>query len=180
MELTKKGGLEALNARDLAKELGCSVAPIYTAFGSLEHLEKAVKNTFLALIMEYTTKAYSKDTFLNIGIGLVRFAIDYPKAYYSYFLQGLSVETETNNALMEILCCHPLKDWLDTKELQEIMTKMDVFTSGLCLEIVLENPRNLTLAQCEQLLSDVGQEIIIGTLVKKGVYESVKKALMGK
>lgn len=49
------------------------------------------------------------------------------------------------------------------------MRKMDIFISGLCLEIVSGNS-NLPIEKCEKLLSNMGQEIIIGTLVKKGIY----------
>lgn len=75
---------------------------------------------------------------------------------------------------MDILYQHPLQDWLDEEELKNIMGQMDIFTSGLCLEIVLGNS-NFPIEKCKKLLSDMGQEIIIGTLVKK---ESVRVKLL--
>lgn len=177
-QLAEKSGLRAINARDLAQELGCSVAPIYTAFGSLEQLVQAVIDSFTERIIEYSTREYSKDSFLNIGIGLVRFAMDYPKVYYSFFLEGISVEDQTTDELLEILYNHPLKDWLDKEELTAMMRKMDLFTSGLCLEIVLGNTHNFTIEECEKLLADMGQEMIIGILVKKGVYDTFKEQML--
>lgn len=177
-QLVEKSGLGAINARDLAQELGCSVAPIYTAFGSLEQLIQAIIGSFIELIVEYSSKEYSKDNFLNIGIGLVRFATEHPKVYQSLFLEGISIDNETNGKLLEIMYNHPLKDWLDKEELTAMMRKMDIFTSGLCLEIVLGNNYNLTIEQCEKLLSDMGEEMIIGVLVKKGVYDKFKEQIV--
>lgn len=177
MYMVEKSGLGAITVRDLAAEVGCSVAPIYTAFGSLEELVLAVKEAFMTLVIEYTTKTYSEDSFLNIGIGAVRFALDYPNVYRYFFLEA-SVDIDNNlyeKKLLGILYQHPLKDWLNQEELDEIMLKMDVFTQGLCAQIALSNKSKLTLEECEKLLRDMGQEMVIGVLVKKGVYEEFVK-----
>lgn len=38
-----KEGYEALNARSLARKMGCSTQPIYAAFGRMDALKKSLK-----------------------------------------------------------------------------------------------------------------------------------------
>lgn len=182
MEIVEKSGLEAINVRDVATELGCSVAPIYTVFGSLEELVRAVKEAYVDLIITYTTQNYSEDSFLNIGIGAVRFALDYPRVYRTFCMENIvSPEEEMcEGKLLETLYQHPLKEWLSQDELKDMMLKMDIFTQGLCMQITMGNKGKLTLEKCEKLLENMGQEMIIGILVKKGLYEKfVKEQMMG-
>jgi Transcriptional regulator len=42
IHLTRNGGWDSVNARSLAKELGCSTQPIFRAFGSMEELKEMV------------------------------------------------------------------------------------------------------------------------------------------
>lgn len=41
-EMVKKNGIDSVNARDLAKELGCSTKPIFRVFASMDDLKYAI------------------------------------------------------------------------------------------------------------------------------------------
>ena len=59
IKLFKKEGSDAITAKNIAKELGCSVAPIYSVYLSLDDLKKD-------LALEFKKNILKKDSKMNI------------------------------------------------------------------------------------------------------------------
>jgi len=87
-EILKESGLDGLSARNVAKRIGSSVAPVYSSFGSMERLEFAVIRYAKEELLEYCKRDFTDRPFLNIGLGVVIFARDYPNLYRSLFIDG--------------------------------------------------------------------------------------------
>ncbi len=84
LEVVRRQGWDALTARSVAGRLGTSVAPVYSAFGSMENLLRETLIKIRGLLQDYTSKSYSEFPFLNVGAGIVSFARDMP-----FFFQAL-------------------------------------------------------------------------------------------
>ena len=74
-DLVCSQGPEALTARNIANQVGCSTQPIYKIYKNLEELKEQV----FEMISEYTDKiifGYHKTStaFLNAGLGFIYFA----------------------------------------------------------------------------------------------------------
>ena len=74
--LTSTQGIDALNARAIARELGCSTQPIFRAFHSMEEIRQEVTRMAMDVYASYinnstylTTKPY-----LSTGIAYILFA----------------------------------------------------------------------------------------------------------
>lgn len=75
VEIVRKQGIGKLNARGLAKELGCSVQPIFRVYDSMEELKKAVFEKISTLYIKYLEDAISlDDELLGLVYAYIRFA----------------------------------------------------------------------------------------------------------
>ena len=76
-ELVRRG--EALNARSIAAELGCSTQPVYSCFKNMDELRAALaeeaKIQYRRYIDEYIARA-GRTRYEAYGMGFVRFAIE--------------------------------------------------------------------------------------------------------
>lgn len=78
----REQGIEALNARNLAQTLGCSVQPIFRAFTNMEELKKAVTARVANDYQQYLIKEMSME---NQLIGLVMAYIRFAREEKNYF-----------------------------------------------------------------------------------------------
>ncbi len=89
IRVIREQGPEALNARKLAGELGCSTQPLYSLFSSMEGIEQAVITACLPIPMEYMLGAEDRESqFLSIGMGYLQFAESEPGIFRLLFTSG--------------------------------------------------------------------------------------------
>jgi len=91
--MLERGALEDITARSLAKELHCSPAPIYGLFVSMDDLKKELINRAKALFLTYVSKEKEELPFLNIGLGICKFAREEKQLFKSIFLRNSSYST---------------------------------------------------------------------------------------
>ena len=84
-EIVRDQGLEKLSARLVAQALKSSTTPIYSLFGSMEALEIEVLKKIAAQKRSYETVSYTGSTFIDIGLGYVRFAREEKKLFRGLF-----------------------------------------------------------------------------------------------
>ena len=77
-EVVRKEGAEALNARRIAAELGCSTQPVYSQFRSMAELVAALRvkaeKEYRRRIEDYFSHCAPNDRYEAFGMGYVRFA----------------------------------------------------------------------------------------------------------
>lgn len=90
-EVVRKRGEDALNARAVAAELGCSTQPVYSLFGSMEglksELEGEAKRVYRRFIDAYLAKG-CKSRYEAFGMGFVRFAREEQGLFRYLFLHS--------------------------------------------------------------------------------------------
>ncbi len=101
IQLVRDKGIECLNARDLAKEIGCSVHPIFRVYTSMDGLKLAVYKLAEDI---YNTRMFeagenSKDGFLAMGLTYIEFA----KSEKNLFKLLFMTDAFKENSLMEIV-----------------------------------------------------------------------------
>lgn len=75
VKIIREQGIEKLNARSLAQELGCSVQPIFRAFSSMEDLKKAVVAKVGEIYSKYLSDSISmEDNMVGLEMAYIRFA----------------------------------------------------------------------------------------------------------
>ena len=93
VEVLRDGGFSAINARSVAKKLGCSTQPIYCLFKSMEELKNALTQRAIELhtkqvrdslrIHEGNDSCYS-----SYGMGFVKFAAEEKQLFRWLYLEG--------------------------------------------------------------------------------------------
>lgn len=75
LEITRKSGIEGLNAREIAKELGCSIQPVFRTFQNMENLKtalyKKVEDSFNTYMLDGMNH---RIPFLGMGLAYIHFA----------------------------------------------------------------------------------------------------------
>ncbi|MFD1175998.1 TetR/AcrR family transcriptional regulator [Paenibacillus puldeungensis] len=76
IRIVQEKGIESLNARDLAKEIGCSVHPIFRTFESMEGLKSAVYQMAEHIYNQcmLSSEDHKEDGFLGMGLTYIDFA----------------------------------------------------------------------------------------------------------
>jgi AcrR family transcriptional regulator len=85
LEVVRRRGWNGLTARSVAARLSASVAPVYSAFGSMKSLQRETLREIRRLLQECTSQTYTDIPFLNIGVGIVSFARDEPALFQTLF-----------------------------------------------------------------------------------------------
>jgi AcrR family transcriptional regulator len=149
VNMVREKGLESLNARDLAKEIGCSVHPIFRAFYSMEGLKGNVYKEVEHIYNERMLRAveHQEDGFISVGLAYIDFAKNEKNLFKLLFMsdafQGQSLmdivgSTEGDDEVIEILC---QMTGLDTKRAKELYAGIWLVTHGIASMYATNNCR---------------------------------------
>jgi len=86
-EVFKVEGIDGISARNLAKSLGASPAPIYSFYSSIDNLKHELLDDAKKLFLEYVKKERTNSIFLNIGMGICIFAREEKELFQAIFLR---------------------------------------------------------------------------------------------
>ena len=87
--IVRKKGIDAVTAREVAKELHVSVGPIFTWYDTMDELRRDVYEAAKALYREYIERGLNGPIpFLGIWEQYLHFAKDEPELYRLLFLTG--------------------------------------------------------------------------------------------
>lgn len=183
LELVMEKGLQELSARKIAERLNASTAPVYSCFASMETLTQAVLNEAQRLLVSFTNESYTKITFLNIGVGIVRFADKHPNLYRALFMETPSVDSSFTRNQFTWRISSPvvehflalMKQEVDKDESlnplkpvrrEDILIKMWVYTHGLASLICNGQLKLPTIQETIENLFSVG-----GALIEQALRE---------
>ena len=111
-DLVRSEGADALNARRLAKALGCSTQPIFSNFSSMDELRLAVvdaANSVYEGFLERESEREDVPPYKRAGLGFIRFAVEEPELFKILFMRDRRGETiadgrEESRPMIELIC----------------------------------------------------------------------------
>ena len=87
VNLTRRGGVDAVTARGIAQELGVSTQPIFTCFKNMEEAKEEVRIYAEKLCHSYLKKGVEASIpFFGFGIAYIRFAKEESELYKMLFI----------------------------------------------------------------------------------------------
>ena len=87
VNLTRRGGVDAVTARGIAGELGVSTQPIFTCFKNMEEAKEEVRICAEKLCHNYLEKGVEATIpFFGFGMAYIRFAKEEPELYKILFI----------------------------------------------------------------------------------------------
>lgn len=149
IRMVREKGIEALNARELAKEIGCSVHPIFRVFNSMEGLKTAVYQGAENIYNERMISAgeQGENGFLNMGLTYIDFAKNEKNLFKLLFMsdafkeQGImeiAGNTEGDDEVIEMLS---QGTGLSTKAAKELYAGIWLTTHGIASMFATNNCR---------------------------------------
>ena len=89
LALVRRDGMDALNARSLAHELGCSTQPLFREFDSMAEIKQEVYKRAFDVYSGYINESMSWDMpkYKSTGMAYIRFARDEPELFKLLFMR---------------------------------------------------------------------------------------------
>ena len=168
VDVLREGGASAINARNVAKKLGCSTQPIYLSFQNMDDLKAAVTQRAIALhthhvrewlhILDADGSCYREHShYSSYGIGFVKFAAQEKHLFRWLYLEGKQLGPYQDDVLLPEIIAAIVDEYGYTKELAEKLHKdMAYYSYGLAL---LANTDHLNLTD-EELLASFRREFM--------------------
>ena len=105
LEVLRDGGFSAINARSVAKKLGCSTQPIYVSFKSMEELKTALTERAVQMHTQRVRASLQahegNDTrYSSYGMGFVKFAAEEKQLFRWLYLEGKQLGPYQNDVLL--------------------------------------------------------------------------------
>ena len=160
LEIIRNQGIDALTARALSKQLGCSLSPIFTIFKDMDEIHAAVRQAAAALFSDYVKDILDfQPAFKEYGMRLIRFAKQERNIFQLFFEQGNSLlenaPATALNCLDEIKESYQLTD----EQVLILYRQLWAFTCGIAV-LATQSPEDYP----EELISEMISTQFISTL----------------
>lgn len=180
-DLINEFGIDALTIRSIASGLGTSTAPIYTQFENIDAIHQEVIALAKDKLKKETIVKRTVDPFLNIGVGILAFALENKMIFSHYFLskdKPLLDIKENQSFFLSRMKTNPFLTILDDQRLESLLDDMWVYTYGIATMICtgLESCDNIEYYQNK--LEHMGSKLINYHLYSTGKYEEYVKLII--
>ena len=141
VEVLRDGGFSSVNARSVAKKLGCSTQPIYFSFANMDELKAALTERAV-LMHEGNDSRYS-----SYGMGFVKFAAEEKQLFRWLYLEGRQSGPYSADVLYSEIIGVVVDEFGYSEEVaRRFHRDMLYFTYGLA---ILANTDHLNLTEYE-------------------------------
>ena len=152
VEVLREGGFAAVNARSVAKKLGCSTQPIYFSFRNMEELKAALTARAIELHTRRVRDALrahegNDSRYSSYGMGFVKFAAEERQLFRWLYLEGEQLGPYQNDVLLPEVIAVIVEEFGYSEEVaRRLHQDMIYFTYGLA---ILANTGHLQLTEGE-------------------------------
>ena len=166
VEVLRESGAAAINARSVAKKLGCSTQPIYLSFRSMDELKDAMTQRAIELNTRHVREwlnsldadgsCYREHShYSSFGIGFVKFAAEEKHLFRWLYLDGVQPEQYKNDVLLDDIIAAIVNEYGYTEETaRRLHQDMAYYSYGLA---IMANTGHLKLTD-EELLAAFRRE----------------------
>ncbi len=158
-ELLRREGIEAINARALAKELNCSTMPLFRHFEGMEQIRVAAVKRAEEMYTGYIEQGLKEHTpaFKGAGLSYIRFAKEEPQLFRLFFMtpigtvSGISPVDPTREVVI-----HAARNSAGTsfEEAEQILMEMWLFVHGVATTLVT-GTADFSEEDISQMMTDV-------------------------
>lgn len=172
-QIVKTEGIKSVNTRRIAKELNCSVQPIFHNFRDMEELKSMVYEKIYETYKEFTlSKMQTTDKpYKAIGIAYIQFAKIYPEFFKILFMQQTNTKSDKfvgEDVIGKAVIESGQKTFgLSYEEQKLFHVKVGIFTHGMAT-LVATKTVDFTEEEIDKLLEDTVRQMVIGYKKEKG------------
>lgn len=142
LTLLSKQGIAELNARSIAKALGCSTHPIYRAYKNMDELKLAIKTEIDQIYAEFILEQLDRNDYLfSMSYAYIQFAIQYPNYFNLLFISGIIGKRTINEIVtsdwnLDTIDAMQKQYNLEPKKASDIYRDVRFYTHGIATQIV--------------------------------------------
>ena len=160
LEVIRQQGVEALTARALGKQLGCSLSPIFTIFKDMDEIHIAVRQAAAALFDDYVKDVLDyQPAFKEYGMWLIRFAKQEQNVFQLFLERGNSLLDNAPGIALK--CLDEIKEsyQLTDDQVRILYRQLWAFTCGIAV-LATQSPEDYP----EELISGMISTQFLSTL----------------
>ena len=152
VEVLRDGGFSAINARSVAKKLGCSTQPIYFSFKNMEELKSALTERAIEMHTKRVRDSLrahegNDSRYSSYGMGFVKFAAEEKQLFRWLYLEGNQLGSYQNDVLLaEVIAVIMDEFGYSEDTARRFHQDMIYFSYGLA---ILANTGHLPLTETE-------------------------------
>lgn len=158
-QLTREHGFQAVNARVIAKLLGCSTHPIFRAYSNMSELKEDLFRYIESFYNQFIESRMSgSNIFLSIGLAYVHFARTESNLFQMLFMTHNFelkdfIELINQEDNREIVRAIALSSDLDEERAKRLYLNVWLYTHGIASMVSMNNVR-LSEEQIEGMLKE--------------------------
>ena len=148
----RDGGFSAVNARSVARKIGCSTQPIYFSFKNMDELKAALTERAIELHTQRVRDSLrahegSDSRYSSYGMGFVKFAAEEKQLFRWLYLEGKQLGPYQKDVLLPEIVAVIVEEFGYSEEVaRRFHQDMTYFTYGLA---ILANTDHLRLTEPE-------------------------------
>ena len=152
VDVLRDGGFSSVNARSVAKKLGCSTQPIYFSFQNMDELKTALTERAIQLHIQRVRESLrihegNDSRYSSYGMGLVKFAAEEKQLFRWLYLDGEQKGPYQNDVLIPEIIGVIMDEFGYSEDIARCFHQdMIYFTYGLA---ILANTNHLHLTEVE-------------------------------
>lgn len=164
LNIAQQEGLKAITARKVADVLGCSVAPIYVNYSSIDDLISDVVKDIFALTSDMVRNSKGTTAFERVGHASLSFAQQYPQLFREFILQPneyMASYDQVEEGLLDIMRKDSVTSALSDQQQRILLFQMRTFQLGLSTMIANQMiPSWLSVNQAEDMMINIGNQFL--------------------
>ena len=152
VDILREDGFSAINARSVAKKLGCSTQPIYHSFRNMEELKTALTERAIQMHTQRVRESLrahegNDSRYSSYGMGFVKFAAEEKQFFRWLYLEGEQFGPYQNDVLKpEVIQTLVDEFGYDEETAKKFHRDMVYYSYGLA---ILANTDHLNLTEAE-------------------------------
>ena len=166
VEIVRTSGPDALNARAVAKALGCSTQPVFSNFRNMQDLMDSVVGRSLELYDDFIKKEFGRNQgyppYKTYGMGYIRFAMEESNLFKLLFMRDRRNEESSaeDKTFYEVIPLIMKALGLTEKEAQMFHLEMWTFVHGIAA-MSATSYCSWDMEQASKALTDIYQGLIL-------------------
>lgn len=184
VSIVAKEGINALNARKIAKKLGCSTQPLFYIYENMDDLKKDVMNEIVKIFdIEVLKSETGQLEYKDIGINYIRFAKEEPELFKIMFNRKINEGAfdfiDLTGSAKTILETISKQTGMSNEDAKQFHLRMWLYVNGIA-SLAANQTVEFNDEEIAELLKDQYVSMLLYEVKKGNVKEEILAQLIKK
>lgn len=177
LKITRREGIDALNARKVAKALGCSTQPLFYYYENMDEIKNEVLQEISKLFNQALLKSnYDRPAYKDIGVNYIRFASNEPEFFKIMFQSKMNKEMfdfiDLTGSAKTILETISKQTGMSNEDAKQFHLRMWLYVNGIA-SLAANQTVEFNDGEIAELLKDQYVSMLLYEVKKGNVKEEI-------